>query len=131
MKKRSSVQSGAMQKSSSMRIGPGPEITTLQNGVRIVSEYIPDVLSFSLGIWIASGSRDEEKGKCDVAKNDFEGMIYKFRDWLREDENEPYIKEDKREELLSELSEHESWLDDATDEIGYKVYEDKFKNLSK
>jgi molecular chaperone DnaK (HSP70) len=66
-----------------------------------------------------------------VAKNDFEGMIYKFRDWLREDENEPYIKEDKREELLSELSEHESWLDDATDEIGYKVYEDKFKNLSK
>ena len=63
MKKRSSVQSGAMQKSSSMRIGPGPEITTLPNGVRIVSEYIPDVLSFSLGIWIASGSRDEEKGK--------------------------------------------------------------------
>ena len=76
-------------------------------------------------------NRDEEKGKCDVAKNDFEGMIYKFRDWLREDENEPYIKEDKREELLSELSEHESWLDNATDEIGYKVYEDKFKNLSK
>jgi predicted Zn-dependent peptidase len=63
MKKRSSVQSGTMQKTSNMRIGPGPEITTLPNGVRIVSEYIPDVLSFSLGIWIASGSRDEEKGK--------------------------------------------------------------------
>jgi predicted Zn-dependent peptidase len=63
MKKRSSIHSGAMQKASSMRIGPGPEITTLPNGVRIVSEYIPDVLSFSLGIWIASGSRDEEKGK--------------------------------------------------------------------
>lgn len=63
MKKRSSAQFGTMQKKTVMKIGPGPEITTLSNGIRIVSEFIPDVQSFSLGIWIASGSRDEEKGK--------------------------------------------------------------------
>lgn len=40
-----------------------PEITVLPNGIRIVSEYVPDVHSFSLGIWIASGSRDEQEGK--------------------------------------------------------------------
>ena len=62
MKKRTSVQQSSAQYAT-MRIGPGPEITTLPNGIRIVSEYIPDVQSFSLGIWIASGSRDEEKGK--------------------------------------------------------------------
>lgn len=62
MKKRTSVQQTSTQYST-MRIGPGPEITTLPNGIRIVSEFIPDVQSFSLGIWIASGSRDEEKGK--------------------------------------------------------------------
>jgi predicted Zn-dependent peptidase len=59
MKKRPSVQYGAVKKSSIIKHGPGPEITTLPNGIRIVSEFIPDVQSFSLGIWIASGSRDE------------------------------------------------------------------------
>lgn len=49
-------------------------------------------------------------------------MIYKFRDWLREEENEAYVKESKKEELLAELSEHENWLDEASDEVGYKVY---------
>ena len=39
------------------------EITTLPNGIRVVSEFVPDVHSFSLGIWIASGSRDEAEGK--------------------------------------------------------------------
>jgi hypothetical protein len=31
--------------------------------------------------------RDEEKIKTDKSKNDFETMIYKLRDWLRDDEN--------------------------------------------
>jgi len=31
----------------------------LNNGIRIVSEYIPYVNSVSIGIWIANGSRDE------------------------------------------------------------------------
>jgi len=36
--------------------------------------------------------RDEDKIKTDVAKNDFEAMIYKMREWLREEENEPYVE---------------------------------------
>ncbi|HHT79555.1 MAG TPA: insulinase family protein [Actinobacteria bacterium] len=37
------------------------EITELDNGIRIVSEYIPYFRSISLGLWVASGSRNEEK----------------------------------------------------------------------
>ena len=37
------------------------EITELDNGIRIVSEYIPYFRSISLGIWVASGSRNEAK----------------------------------------------------------------------
>ena len=33
--------------------------THLSNGIRVVSEYIPTVASFSLGVWIKAGSRDE------------------------------------------------------------------------
>lgn len=36
--------------------------------------------------------RDEDKIKTDVSKNDFESMIYKMREWLREEENEPYVE---------------------------------------
>jgi predicted Zn-dependent peptidase len=32
----------------------------LQNGIRIVSEYIPYVKSVSLGVWVGTGSRSEE-----------------------------------------------------------------------
>ena len=35
--------------------------------------------------------RDEDKIKTDKAKNDFESVIYAMRDWLNEDENNPYI----------------------------------------
>lgn len=34
-------------------------VTTLSNGVKIVSEYIPYLKSFSLGFWFNTGSRDE------------------------------------------------------------------------
>lgn len=37
------------------------EITELDNGIRIVSEYIPYFRSISLGLWVASGSRNEDK----------------------------------------------------------------------
>src|SRR5438128_3408114 len=37
------------------------EITTLPNGVRIVSETVPYVQSVSIGIWVGVGERDEEK----------------------------------------------------------------------
>jgi len=33
--------------------------TTLRNGMRVISEYIPSVRSVSIGIWVQVGSRDE------------------------------------------------------------------------
>ncbi len=35
------------------------DITTLPNGVRIISETVPHVQSISLGLWVGTGSRDE------------------------------------------------------------------------
>jgi predicted Zn-dependent peptidase len=35
------------------------KVTTLSNGVRIISEFIPYLKSFSLGFWFNTGSRDE------------------------------------------------------------------------
>jgi len=37
------------------------EITELDNGISIVSEYIPYFRSVSLGLWVACGSRNENK----------------------------------------------------------------------
>ena len=39
--------------------------------------------------------RDEEKVRTDKAKNDFESVIYSMRDWLNDEENNPYIVEDE------------------------------------
>ncbi|HSV75384.1 MAG TPA: pitrilysin family protein [Chthonomonadales bacterium] len=35
------------------------EITTLPNGLRVVSETVPHVQSVSVGLWVGAGSRDE------------------------------------------------------------------------
>jgi len=35
------------------------EITELENGLKIISEYIPHFRSISLGFWVAAGSRNE------------------------------------------------------------------------
>ena len=36
-------------------------ITTLNNGLRIVNEYMPDIESVSVNVWIHTGSRNETK----------------------------------------------------------------------
>ena len=36
-------------------------ITTLDNGLRIVNEYMPDVESVSINVWVKTGSRNENK----------------------------------------------------------------------
>ena len=38
--------------------------------------------------------RDEDKIKTDEAKNNFESLVYQFRSWLREEENEVYVEEE-------------------------------------
>lgn len=75
--------------------------------------------------------RDEDKIKTDIAKNDFESMIYKLKDWLREEENWPFVKEDEREPYLEQLTEMEDWLYEDGAEQNYTVYQDKAKNLTR
>jgi predicted Zn-dependent peptidase len=41
--------------------------TLLKNGIRIVSENIPSVRSFSVGIWITTGSRDEDSAENGIS----------------------------------------------------------------
>jgi predicted Zn-dependent peptidase len=41
-------------------VAPGaPVITTLANGLRVVSEHVPGALSASAGVWVGVGARDE------------------------------------------------------------------------
>ena len=52
------------------------EITTLPNGVRVISETMPHVRSVSIGVWIGTGARSEtpqENGICHF----LEHMVFK------------------------------------------------------
>jgi predicted Zn-dependent peptidase len=40
---------------------PGVELTTLANGLRIITHRMPHLQSATLGVWVASGSRHESK----------------------------------------------------------------------
>ena len=43
------------------------EKTTLPNGVRVLSEFVPTVESFALGVWVDTGSRDETDSTIGIA----------------------------------------------------------------
>ena len=76
------------------------------------------------------GRRDEDKIKTDMARNDFESMIYKVRDWLRDDDNAVYVEDAVREEMQANLTEMEDWLYEDGASANYSVYEGKHKELS-
>jgi predicted Zn-dependent peptidase len=50
--------------------------TTLPNGVRILSEFLPDLSSAALGIWVATGSRSESASESGAA-HFIEHMLFK------------------------------------------------------
>lgn len=75
--------------------------------------------------------RDEDKIKTDIAKNDFESMIYKLRDWLREEENHPFVKEEIREQYIEQLTEMEDWLYEDGADANYTVYNKKAENMTR
>jgi predicted Zn-dependent peptidase len=50
--------------------------TILPSGVKIISEFIPHVQSFSLGFWFNVGSRDENK-KNNGISHFIEHMLFK------------------------------------------------------
>lgn len=52
------------------------QTTTLQNGVRVVTETVDFVLSACVGIWVATGSRDETPNKRGIA-HFLEHMLFK------------------------------------------------------
>jgi len=75
-------------------------------------------------------TRDQEKIKTDIAKNDFESMIYKLKDFLREDDNFPYVEEEVRDEYMEKLTEMEDWLYEDGSDLNHTVYNNKAKNLT-
>ena len=44
-----------------------PRLTTLDSGVRIVTEAMPSVRSVSIGFWIGAGSRDEANSEAGLS----------------------------------------------------------------
>src|SRR5438270_10527585 len=52
------------------------EMSTLDNGVRVITEVMPHVRSVSVGIWIGSGSR-RETGEYNGISHFIEHMLFK------------------------------------------------------
>ncbi|HET6600401.1 MAG TPA: insulinase family protein, partial [Gaiella sp.] len=46
---------------------PEPQITTLPGGERVATEPLRGVRSVALGLWIATGSRDEPPSRAGVS----------------------------------------------------------------
>lgn len=68
------VRQGAHQDTTSVETHFRKSI--LENGIRVVSEYIPTVRSVSVGLWIDVGSRNENIGKNGIS-HFLEHMVFK------------------------------------------------------
>lgn len=66
--------------------------------------------------------RDNDKLQTDEAKNEYESLIYEFRSWLQEDENQVYESPQEMELLLEKCSDAADWLEDQGPKTGYKEY---------
>src|SRR3954452_21124989 len=56
-----------------------PQITTLDSGVRVVTEAVPSVRSVALGLWIRAGSRDEGTEQAGIS-HFLEHLLFKGTD---------------------------------------------------
>ena len=52
------------------------EVTTLRNGVRVITEQMPHVRSVSVGVWIGTGSRRETPEQNGIS-HFIEHMLFK------------------------------------------------------
>lgn len=75
--------------------------------------------------------RDEDKINQDIARNDFEALLYKMREWLREDDNEKFVKEEDRVAYIEKLNDWEDWLYEDGSNQNATVYQEMHKNMSK
>jgi predicted Zn-dependent peptidase len=55
------------------------QITTLDSGVRVVSEHVDSVRSIALGFWVRAGSRDEDAGQAGIS-HFLEHLLFKGTD---------------------------------------------------
>ncbi len=55
---------------------PAFQKTVLPNGVRVITESIPSVRSISVGVWVNTGSRDEEEAESGIS-HFIEHMVFK------------------------------------------------------
>jgi predicted Zn-dependent peptidase len=55
---------------------PGVELTELPGGLRVVTEDVPSVRSVALGMWVRTGSRDEQPAQAG-ASHFLEHMLFK------------------------------------------------------
>ena len=49
-----------MSQPTGIQAAPTPEITTLANGLRVVTQTMPHLATVSLGVWVATGARHEQ-----------------------------------------------------------------------
>src|SRR5215475_7206897 len=54
---------GGAGRSGSMSV----EVTTLKSGINVVTDAMPHLETASLGVWIASGSRDEQRDEHGIS----------------------------------------------------------------
>nr|MDQ3343738.1 insulinase family protein [Actinomycetota bacterium] len=54
----------------------GVRVTTLDSGLRVITETMPDVRSAAVGFWIGVGSRDE-RGAVTGASHFLEHLLFK------------------------------------------------------
>ncbi len=57
------------------------ELTTLSNGLRVITEEMPDVRSVALGVWADCGTRDEDPNEAGAA-HFLEHLLFKGTDRL-------------------------------------------------
>lgn len=74
--------------------------------------------------------RDSEKIRTDKAKNDFESVIYAFRDWLRDDDNVPFVGEKQAETHIEALGQEEQWLEGDGDQSTFDEYTQRHNRLN-
>jgi predicted Zn-dependent peptidase len=55
---------------------PGIELTTLDSGLRVVTERMPEARSVTIGVWVGVGSRDES-GELAGASHFLEHLLFK------------------------------------------------------
>src|SRR5439155_3973939 len=63
---RLSARKRSRRRSSRKRSGRRMQATRLANGVRVLSEPLPDLTSTTVGIWVENGSRYEPAGQAGI-----------------------------------------------------------------